>query len=163
MAVKIHRYGAVLAWRGNQGGGTRRYDGYGRQFEAQVEGKPLLLGSADPAFRGDPSRHSPEDLLLIALSSCHMLSYLALCACEGLVVTAYDDRPEGTLRADAGGGGQFTGVVLRPRVTITDPGRRERAVHLHDRAHTVCYIAGSCNFPVGPSCERQSRSKRAGL
>ena len=148
MAGTIHRYGAALEWRGNQGNGTRRHDGYGRRFEARIDGKPLLAGSADPAFRGDPELHNPEDLLLIALSSCHMLSYLALCAREGIAVTAYDDRAEGVMQTDASGGGRFTGVVLQPRVTIGDAGQLARARELHATAHAVCYIASSCNFPV---------------
>ena len=148
MAGRIHRYGAKLDWRGNQGSGTRRYDGYGRRFEAQVDGKPLLAGSADPAFRGDPALHNPEDLLLIALSSCHMLSYLALCAREGIVVTEYSDRPEGVMQIDARGGGRFTSVVLQPLVTIGDADQQARANELHATAHSVCYIASSCNFPV---------------
>jgi organic hydroperoxide reductase OsmC/OhrA len=148
MAGHIHRYGAALEWRGNLGDGTRRYDGYGRQFEAQVDGKPPLAGSADAAFRGDPALHNPEDLLLIALSSCHMLSYLALCAREGIVVTAYSDRAEGVMQTDASGGGRFTGVVLQPQVTIAEAGQLARAEQLHATAHAVCYIASSCNFPV---------------
>lgn len=148
MAGKIHRYGAVLEWRGNHGDGTRRYHGYGRQFEARIDGKPPLAGSADSAFLGDPALHNPEDLLVIALSSCHMLSYLALCACEGVTVTAYLDRPEGVMRIDASAGGRFTGVVLQPRVTIGDAGQLARANELHATAHSVCYIANSCNFPV---------------
>lgn len=148
MAGMIHRYGAALEWRGNHGEGTRRYDGYGRQFDAQVEGKPLLAGSADAAFRGDAARYNPEDLLLIALSGCHMLSYLALCARAGVAVTAYSDRPEGVMQIDASGGGRFTGVVLRPRVIIEDAGQWARANELHAKAHALCYIACSCNFPV---------------
>ena len=149
MAGTIHRYGAALEWRRNQGNGTRRYDGYGRRFEARIDGKPPLAGSADPAFRGDPALHNPEELLLIALSSCHMLSYLALCAREGIVVTAYGDRPEGVMQTDVSGGGRLTSVLLQPRVTIGDAGQRARAHELHATAHAVCYIASSCNFPVG--------------
>ncbi|MEO8367198.1 MAG: OsmC family protein [Pseudoxanthomonas sp.] len=148
MAGSIHRYGAALEWRGNQGSGTLRHDGYGRSFEARIEGKPLFTGSADAAFRGDPAVHNPEDLLLIALSGCHMLSYLALCAREKLAVSAYSDRAEGVMHTDASGSGRFTGVVLQPRVTIGDAGQLSRATELHATAHSVCYIANSCNFPV---------------
>ncbi|MEP7184312.1 MAG: OsmC family protein [Rhodanobacter sp.] len=148
MAGRIYHYGAALTWRGNQGSGTRRYDDYGREFDAQIDGKALLIGSADPAFRGDPAWHSPEDLLLIALASCHMLSYLALCACQGVAVTAYHDTAEGVMQTDADGGGRFAGVVLQPSVMINDAEQLARANELHATAHSVCYIASSCNFPI---------------
>lgn len=148
MAGNIHRYGAALEWRGNHGNGTLRYEDYGRRFEASIEGKPVLAGSADAAFRGDPALHNPEDLLLIALSSCHMLSYLALCARAGVVVSAYRDVAEGFMQTRAGGSGCFTGVVLQPYVTVADAGRLDRAMQLHVDAHAACYIANSCNFPV---------------
>jgi organic hydroperoxide reductase OsmC/OhrA len=77
-------------------------------------GKPVLAGSSDAAFRGDASRHNPEDLLVAALSSCHMLSYLHLATTSKVVVTAYIDVAEGTM-ATEGDGGRFVEVVLRPR------------------------------------------------
>jgi len=161
MAGHLHRYGAALEWRGNLGDGTRRYDGYGRQFAAQVDGKPLLAGSADPAFRGDPALHNPEDLLLIALSSCHMLSYLALCARDGIAVMTYSDRAEGVMQTDASGGGRFTSVVLHPQVTIADAGQLARADELHAVAHSLCYIASSCNFPVEHEASVEATSEKA--
>lgn len=85
-----------------------------------MPGKPVILGSADPAFRGDPQRWNPEELLVVSLSQCHMLWYLALCAKAGIVVTAYRDRPDGTMSENAEGSGVFTDVTLRPHVTITD-------------------------------------------
>lgn len=148
MTNRIHRYDAALEWCGNEGSGTVRHDAYGRRFEARIEGKPVFTGSADPAFCGDSALLNPEDLLLIALSSCHMLSYLALCAQQGLVVTAYSDRAEGVMKTDAGGGGRFTAVVLQPRVTIASAVQVAQATELHATAHSVCFIANSCNFPV---------------
>ncbi|MEO8196973.1 MAG: OsmC family protein [Thermoanaerobaculia bacterium] len=143
-----HRYRAHLTWEGNHGDGTADYATYGREHVVRIDGEPDLGGSADPAFRGDPSRHNPEDLLLAALSACHMLSYLALCARIRIVVTAYEDRAVGTMREDGKGGGRFVEVVLRPVVTIADEGKRAKAETLHARAHELCFIAASCNFPV---------------
>ncbi len=148
MTGRIHSYLAQLEWRGNRGAGTASYDGYGREFDARIDGKPGLEGSADPVFRGDPTRYNPEELLLVALASCHMLSYLALCAREGLVVTSYLDHPEGTLQLDARGGGRFNGVMLHPSVTVSHAAQLQRAKELHVMAHSACYIASSCNFPV---------------
>ncbi|MCY3830426.1 MAG: OsmC family protein, partial [Rhodospirillaceae bacterium] len=114
-----HTYTATITWTGNRGEGTRSYRGYGREHDIACPGKPVLRGSADPAYRGDADRHNPEDLLVAALSACHMLWYLHLSASAGVVVTAYEDRAEGTMRTQADGAGEFTGVTLRPRVTIT--------------------------------------------
>ena len=148
MVRDLHRYAAVLEWRGNRGSGTSRYDGYGREYAALVEGKPPLRGSADPAFLGDPGLHNPEDLLLIALCSCHMLSYLALCARQRVHVVAYSDHAEGVMQMRADGGGQFSSVLLQPRVVVDDEAMVGRAIALHEQAHRLCFIANSCNFPV---------------
>ena len=112
-----------------------------------MDGKPTLRGSSDPLFRGDPALHNPEDLLVAALSSCHMLSYLAHAARAGLHVLAYEDDATGTMTF-AGGGGRFTDVLLRPRVTIAAGADAALAEALHGRAHDDCFIAASCNFPV---------------
>jgi len=149
--VTEHRYAAEIVWTGNRGEGTATYRAYGREHEVRIAGKPPLLGSADPAFRGDASRHNPEDLLLAALSACHLLWYLHLCAEAGVVVTAYEDRAEGRMVQDADGGGRFVEVTLRPRVTLApgaDAAAREKAMALHAEAHARCFIARSVNFPV---------------
>ena len=83
----------------------------------EIEGKPDLLASADKPFRGDPTRWNPEDLLLAALSECHLLSYLHACVQAGVVVVELHatTRP-GVMVEDGSGGGAFREVVLRPRV-----------------------------------------------
>ena len=143
-----HHYRAVLQWDGNRGEGTATYAGYGRDYRVLVDGKPVIDGSADPAFRGDPAKLNPEDLFVAAIASCHMLSYLALCAREHLVIVAYEDAAEGLMKEDGKGGGRFEEVVLRPRVTIADRDRRARALELHERAHELCFIASSCSIPI---------------
>jgi organic hydroperoxide reductase OsmC/OhrA len=148
MAV-THRYELTIRWTGNVGTGTSDYCGYGRDHEINGDGKPALLGSSDPAFRGDAARWNPEELLVAALSQCHMLWYLHLCADGGVVVTGYTDTPVGTMTMDAtGGGGQFTDVILRPAVTVADPSMTDKAMALHDEVSAVCFIARSVNFPV---------------
>jgi organic hydroperoxide reductase OsmC/OhrA len=77
-----------------------------------------------------------------------MLWVLHLCASAGITVTAYDDKPEGTMTENADGGGEFTRVVLRPHVTITDEARAAELPALHAQAHHLCFIARSVNFPV---------------
>jgi organic hydroperoxide reductase OsmC/OhrA len=144
---RAHRYTVAVRWTGNDGAGTRDYRSYRRDHLALVAGKPDLAMSADPAFRGDRGRYNPEELLVAALSTCHMLWYLHLCAVNDIVVSAYEDAAEGTLEESPDGGGRFTGVVLRPRVAIAS-GDPARALALHDLAHERCFIASSVNFPV---------------
>ncbi|QKW37923.1 OsmC family protein [Actinomadura sp. NAK00032] len=146
--MKSHEYEVSVTWTGNTGSGTSSYRAYERAHDVQAEGKPPLPGSADPAFRGDPSQWNPEELLVASLAQCHMLWFLHLCAVEKLVVTAYEDRPHGTMTETQDGGGRFTEVVLRPRAVLADPGQAGRAAELHERAHELCFIANSVNFPV---------------
>jgi organic hydroperoxide reductase OsmC/OhrA len=156
-----HRYPVTVEWTGNLGEGTATYRSYSRDHAIAVEGKSPIAGSSDPVFRGDAARHNPEDFLVAALAACHMLSYLHLCAVAGIVVTAYEDRAAGEMRETSDGGGRFTGVVLRPRVTIS-AGDPAAARILHEKAHHLCFIASSVNFPV--TCEPEivaSREKTA--
>jgi organic hydroperoxide reductase OsmC/OhrA len=142
-----HHYRVDVEWTGNRGTGTDGYRNYSRDHVIRIAGKPELAGSSDPTFRGDATRHNPEDMLVAALSTCHMLSYLHMATVAGVVVTAYTDAAEGTM-ASEGDGGRFVEVVLRPVVTISaasDPGKAEAA---HEAAHHACFIANSVNFPV---------------
>jgi len=143
-----HEYTVRVRWTGDRGEGTRTYEAYDRAHEIDVEGKPLLLGSSDGAFRGDESRHNPEDLFVASLSCCHMLWYLSICAKARIVVPSYEDRAQGTMEVAASGGGRFTSVVLRPRVRIAREGKLDTATSLHQKAHQSCFIANSVNFPV---------------
>ncbi len=152
-----HRYRATLVWTGAAANGTRDYPDYSRDYRIDVAGKPPLAGSADASFLGDGTRHNPEDLLVGALSACHLLWYLHLCADNGLVVTAYEDRAEGMMVTEPGAG-RFTDVVLRPCVTIEEGGDAALAIALHDRAHKECFIANSVNFPV--RCEPSVNESR---
>lgn len=143
-----HRYAATVEWTGNTGSGTSAYRAYERRHDIVVDGKPVIPGSADPAFRGDPARYNPEDLLVAALAGCHMLWYLGLCANAGVVVTRYRDRAEGVMVEGPDGGGRFVHVVLRPEVTLAAGSDVDKATALHREAHAKCFIAGSVNFPV---------------
>jgi organic hydroperoxide reductase OsmC/OhrA len=142
-----HTYAAKLIWTGSVAGPTVSYRAYSREYRAEIAGKPPLHGSADPLFRGDGGLLNPEELLVVALSSCHLLSYLAVCARAGVAVLSYEDAASGTM-APRDGRLAFTEVVLRPRVTIAAPSSLEKAIALHDIAHEECYIAASVNFAV---------------
>ena len=142
-----HHYRVDVEWTGNRGSGTDGYRNYGREHVIRIDRKPELAGSADPAFRGDAARHNPEDLLVTALSTCHMLSYLHVATVAGVVVTAYTDVAEGTM-ATEGDGGRFVEVVLHPVVTISAGSDSAKAQAAHETAHHACFIANSVNFPV---------------
>ena len=143
-----HQFLVKVDWTGNQGSGTSSYRSYSRDHLIHIAGKPSLPGSSDPAFRGDPSRYNPEDMLIAALSACHMLSYLHLCAVNNVVVMSYSDEAEGVLTLDANGGGRITSVTLKPRVTITAESSKEVALSLHLDAQKLCFIANSVSCPV---------------
>lgn len=143
-----HHYAVRAEWTGNRGTGTSGYRDYDRAVTLSIEGKPPLAASSDKPFRGDPSRWNPEDLLLSALSECHLLSYLHACVTTGVVVVEYTDDATGMMREDGRGGGSFTEVVLRPRVVVAEESMREAAIAAHAQANEWCFIANSVNFPV---------------
>lgn len=146
--MRHHVYEVGVAWIGNTGTGTAHYRAYSRAHDILAPGKPPIHGSSDPAFRGDASKWNPEELLVAALSACHQLWYLHLCAREGLVVTAYDDSASGVMIENDDGSGEFVKVVLRPSVTISPDCDVDRAAALHHEAHRMCFIANSVRFPV---------------
>ena len=143
-----HSYDVTVTWTGNLGEGTAHYRGYSRDHTVATAGRPDLLGSSDPTFHGSRDRWNPEQLLLAALSECHLLSYLHVCVDEGVVVTRYVDEATGAMTTDRDGSGRFTEVVLRPRVTVAEPGMVEAAERAHHRANRLCFIANSVSFPV---------------
>jgi len=148
MTTALHSYATDLVWTGNRGEGTSGYRAYDRAYEISVAGKPAIPGSSDPHFRGDATRYNPEELLVASLSACHMLWFLHLCADAGIRVERYTDSATGAMQETADGGGHFTEVVLRPAVRIAGDVAHARIDALHERAHELCFIAQSVNFPV---------------
>ena len=145
--MATHHYRLETTWTGDRGTGTSGYRDYARDVTLRAEGKPELLGSADRPFRGDPSRWNPEELLLAALSQCHLLSYLHVAVTHGVVVTGYHDAATATMEQE-GIGGRFTEVVLHPEVTVADPAQVDLATRIHAEASAACFIASSVAFPV---------------
>lgn len=143
-----HDYKLTVKWTGNIGTGTSNYRNYERSHTISGENKPDISGSSDPAFRGDQTKYNPEELLLASLSSCHLLWYLHLCAEAGVIVTDYVDNANGIMVETANGGGRFAEVTLNPIVTVAESTMIEKAGELHKKAHELCFIANSVNFPV---------------
>lgn len=145
---KNHFYSLKLQWTGNSGTGTSDYRAYERSHSILVDGKQPILASSDPAFRGDATKHNPEELLLASISSCHMLWFLHLCADAKIVVLDYVDSPEGIMHESGEAGGKFVEVTLKPEVSVTHAADLEKLDEIHTRAHAMCFIANSVNFPV---------------
>ena len=143
-----HRYAVRATWTGDRGTGTSGYRDYDRAVTLEIDGKPALAASADRPFRGDPAKWNPEDLLVAALSQCHLLSYLHACVTAGVVVVGYADEATGVMVEDGRGGAAFREVVLHPHVVVADAAMVDAATAAHAQAHEWCFIANSVNFPV---------------
>ena len=148
-----HQYKLKIKWTGNNGSGTSGYREYDRSHSILVEHKVEIHGSSDPAFLGDKSKHNPEELLVASIASCHMLWYLHLCAEAGIIIVDYIDNATGIMLETPDGGGRFTEVTLHPVVKVKEISMIEKANELHDRAHELCFIANSVNFPVRHEAE----------
>lgn len=143
-----HNYKLKTVWKGNNGEGTSNLKKYDRSHTITVEGKPELNLTTDNPFVGDNSKLNPEDLLVAAIASCHMLSYLYVCAMEGINVTSYEDNATGVMIENTNGGGSFKEVTLNPVFTVSERSMKDKAIALHHKAHEICYIANSVNFNV---------------
>ena len=143
-----HRYSVRTTWTGDRGTGTSGYRDYDRVGDDRDRRQADAAGVVRQALPRRSVRWNPEDLLLAALSECHLLSYLHACVKAGVVVVAYEDDAAGVMVEDGRGGGAFREVVLRPRVTVADASMTDAATAAHAQAHEWCFIANSVNFPV---------------
>ena len=143
-----HDFITKVVWTGDRGEGTRRYKGYDRTWSIETPGKPVVHCSNDPMLGGDPGLHNPEDLLVSAVSACHMLWYLHLASNAGIVVHGYSDEPVGTCESEPDGTGRFVKLTLRPTITLAPGSDAAKADAIHAEIHRHCFIARSVNFPV---------------
>ena len=152
--AKTHNYKLTTLWNGNFGEGTKNVRSYDRSHTVSILGKPELYLTTDAPLVGDPTKLNPEDLLVSAISSCHMLSYLYVCALEGVIITSYLDNATGTMIEHESGGGNFIDVILNPICQVAEASMIEKALELHHKAHEICYIANSVNFEIkcNPTC-----------
>lgn len=146
--MKEHKYQSKIEWTGNNGSGTDSYKSYERNHNVIIENKPIIQGSSDPAFRGEKSKHNPEDLLVSSISSCHMLWYLHFCSVNNVIVDEYTDIAEGIMLEDTNGKGYFKEVTLHPNIIVRSKEMVEKAIELHKKANEYCFIGNSVNFPI---------------
>jgi organic hydroperoxide reductase OsmC/OhrA len=149
-----HHYQLTTVWNGNKGEGTKNVRSYDRSHTVTIKGKPELHLTTDNPSVGDKTKLNPEDLLVTAISSCHMLSYLYVCALEGIIIHDYSDNATGLMIEKDSGAGSFKEVTLNPVFTVDSQSMIQRAVELHHKAHEICYIANSVNFEIkcNPTC-----------
>ncbi len=126
------------------------YDGYDRSHTIRYEGGTVVAASSAPDFKGDATKVNPEEALVGALSSCHMLTFLAIAARKRLVVDAYDDNAVGWLEKNEQGRLAVTRVVLRPAVRFAEGTVVDAATlaDLHEKAHVNCFVANSVKTVV---------------
>ena len=140
-----HEFRASLIWQPS--GKKFSYKEYSRLYTVKSAGKPDFIGTAAPAFFGSKYNYNPEDLLVVSLSACHMLTYLAFAANSKIEVLSYEDAASGTL-FEENKITKFKEVTLRPKIKVPTDTDLKKATELHDKAHHACFIANSVNFPV---------------
>jgi organic hydroperoxide reductase OsmC/OhrA len=143
--VTVHTYTAWTSWAGTTAGG---YDSYSRIHRAKAEPAEVELTlTSDPAFRGDADALNPEQLLVLAASSCQLLSFLAASARGRVDVRSYEDHATAQM-PEISRQVHISGITLRPKVTIAKGPTEERIRHLMEVAHRECYIANSLRTPI---------------
>ena len=144
-AARVHRYTVSCRWRGSTGAG---YDTYDRSHAVEATPAEAMLAlSSDPAFRGDAALLNPEQLLVMAASSCQLLSFLAVAARARIDVTEYRDDAEGEMPEDDPPM-RITRITLRPQIVVSEDVDEARVRHLVEVAHRECFIASSLKTDV---------------
>jgi len=126
------------------------YKSYNREHTATFKNNEAIGMSAAPAFRGSPKAVDPEELLVASLSSCHMLTFLAIASRKGFIVDSYEDDAVGHLEKNEHGKLAITRAELRPRIVFAaGKGPDDHTLtHMHHEAHEQCFIASSVKTEV---------------
>lgn len=139
---------AAVMWQvGEQGFSPTAYD---RAHQITFNGGVQIPGTAAPDFGGNPAEVDPEKLLVSAVASCHMLTFLAVAAKKRLLVQSYTDDAVGVLEKNSEGKFAITKIMLHPKIVFTgeqQPSAEELA-DLHVRAHRGCFIGNSIKADV---------------
>lgn len=144
----MSEHAAEIVWQRTTPGFS--YEEYSRGHEWLFDGGPAISASAAPAYRGDPGRVDPEEALVASIASCHMLTFLALCARKRLTVDSYQDRAVGVMTKNEQGKLWVSRVDLRPKVAFA-PGvvvDAQSLDALHHKAHEECFIANSVKTQI---------------
>ncbi|MEQ1518109.1 MAG: OsmC family protein [Usitatibacteraceae bacterium] len=146
-----HRFEATLRWPASEAQQKPPLSTFSRDSVLGGAGKPDVPASSPTVYGGDATRYNPEELLLMSLAQCHMLTYLAIAAKKQMTILSYEDRATGTLAlGEFGNKGKMSmqSVVLHPRVTVAKGTNLSDALAIHEKAHANCFVANSMNFPV---------------
>jgi len=141
-------YRTILTW--SRKTPDFNYDTFNRNHLIRFGSGSEFEGSSAPEYTGDSSKVNPEESFLASLSSCHMLTFLAIAAKSRYVVDEYKDEAEAELGKNPEGKVAITRVNLRPKVTFSGPNQpdSDKIQTLHDKAHRYCFIANSVSCPV---------------
>ena len=152
----VHRYHATCHWAGDASVG---YEGYDRTHTSSAPPASIeLMVSADPAFLGNPEKLNPEQLLVVAASSCQLLSFLAVAARARVQVLDYDDQAEAEM-PEGDEPMRLTKITLRPRIVVGPGVKEERVMRFVQMAHEQCYIANSLRTEVAVEPTVEIREK----
>jgi organic hydroperoxide reductase OsmC/OhrA len=151
--MRSHRYETRLSWSGSTGLG---WEGYERVHSATAPPAEQEIGLTTGESHGDPSILNPEQLLVMAASSCQMLTFLHAAAKARIDVVAYEDEATGVMPLDDEPL-RITEITLRPRITVAGDASEGRVRKLVQTAHDHCFIANSLNsaMAIEPSVERR--------
>ena len=145
---EAHTFETTLSWPADPAQPLPPDANFSRNNVLAASGKPSIPGSAPGVYGGDTSRYNPEELLMVSLSECHMLTYLAIAGKKRMAILKYEDRVTGTLGIGPSGKMQMVDVLLRPRVTVAKGTNLDDAKVMHEKAHANCFMANSVNFAV---------------
>ena len=142
-------YSASIEWRAEGDVAANRYSrAHVWRFDGGAQVPASASPQAVPVPLSDPAGVDPEEALVAAVSSCHMLWFLHLAREAGLVVERYGDQAVGTMGRGEGGRIAFTRIVLRPRIAFGDAPDAAALARLHEAAHERCFIANSLRCEI---------------
>jgi organic hydroperoxide reductase OsmC/OhrA len=145
---QTHNFETTLRWPADAAQKLPPDPAFSRNSVLASPGKPDVPASSPAVFGGDETRYNPEVLMMLSLSQCHMLTYLAIAAKKRIAVLKYEDQVTGTVGTGPAGKTQMIDVLLRPRVTVAKGTDLADAKAMHDKAHANCFMANSVNFSV---------------
>ena len=153
LRIATHRYETHLSWTGSTGLGWDHYD---REHSVTAPPAEQEVRVTTGESKGDPSVLNPEQLLLMAASSCQLLWFLHLAAKARIDVVAYDDEAVALMPEDVEPV-RITEVTLRPRIAVAGDASEERVRTLVETAHEHCFVANSltCAMSIEPTVERR--------